>query len=117
MRWGLIPSWAKDPSVAASMNQCTGRNGRHQTRVPRCAEIPQVPDPRRWFLRVDAHWEDKAAVLFRSQRRRVVRVRRIVGSLERPERTVGQDLLDFDYDPERGDLGRPRPNASDPSSR
>jgi len=43
MRWGLIPSWAKDSFGAAKMNQCKVRIGEHEARVSRDAmEIPQV---------------------------------------------------------------------------
>jgi putative SOS response-associated peptidase YedK len=38
VRWGLIPSWAKDPSVAARII-----NTRSET-AARCVEISQVPD-------------------------------------------------------------------------
>ena len=68
MRWGLIPSWAKDPSVAAQHDQREVGNGGHEARVPRCAEIPQVPDPCGRLLRVGANGESQAAVLLRSQR-------------------------------------------------
>jgi putative SOS response-associated peptidase YedK len=52
MRWGLIPSWAKDTSGAARMI-----NARSETAAtkPAFREIPQVLDPGRRLLRVDAH--------------------------------------------------------------
>jgi len=84
----------------------------HKARIPRCDEIPQVSDSCGRLLRVDANGENKAAVLFRGQRSRVVCVRGTLGSLERPERTVGQVLFDPDNDSKRRDLSRPRPNAS-----
>ena|ERR1039458_2762331 len=39
-----------------------------------------------------------------------------MGSLERPEWQLGQDLLDPDHDPERDDLASPRPVILDPDS-
>ena len=50
IRWGLIPSWAKDSSVAAKMINARSETARHQARVPRCDGISQVPDPCRWLL-------------------------------------------------------------------
>ena len=38
-----------------------------ETRILRCNDVPQVPDPRRRLLRVDANGKNKAAVLFRDQ--------------------------------------------------
>jgi putative SOS response-associated peptidase YedK len=63
MRWGLIPSWAKDSSGAAKMINARSETAGHETCIPRCAEIPQVFDPRRRILRVEARRENQAAVL------------------------------------------------------
>src|SRR5438445_7965658 len=55
-----------------------------RARSPRsgCTEIPQVPDSGGGVLRVAEDLEIEAALLFRSQRRRGVRVRRNLGSLD-----------------------------------
>jgi hypothetical protein len=45
-------------------DQRTGRDGEHEARVPRCREIPQVPDPRRRLLRVDANGKTKQPYCF-----------------------------------------------------
>jgi hypothetical protein len=45
-------------------DQCKIENGSHEARIPRCVEIPEVHDPRRRILRVDADGEIQAAVLF-----------------------------------------------------
>jgi putative SOS response-associated peptidase YedK len=42
MRWGLIPSWAKDSSAAASMINARAETAATKPCVPRCAEIPQT---------------------------------------------------------------------------
>jgi hypothetical protein len=81
MRCGLIPSWAKDMSGAAMMI-----NARSET----AATKPAFRDPltsRRWLLNLAPPLPlvKSVCVLFRSQRRRVVCIRRTV---ERPERTV-----------------------------
>jgi len=86
MRWGLIPSWAEDASAAAKMINARSATAagkpafRDALRFRRCL----VPAAR--ILRVVADGESEAAVLLRSQRRGTVRVRRIVGPLEEPER-------------------------------
>ena len=49
MRWGLIPSWAKDLRLGKHDQRKVG-NGKHEACVPRCAEIPQMFDPRRCVL-------------------------------------------------------------------
>ena len=114
MRWGLIPSWAKDSSGAARMI-----NARSETAATKPA-FRDALKSRRCLIPADGFYEwmrdgkSQAAVLLRSQRRGVVRVRGIMGSLEGPERQLGQDLLDPDHDPECRDLSRPRPNASHP---
>ena len=79
----------------------------------------------RWRVCLDCElmqWSSKAQDLHGSRipislqiwRRRVVFVRRIVGSLAGRKRQLGQNLLDPDHDPEC--LGRTstRPNARDP---
>jgi len=63
MRWGLIPSWAKDSSVAASMINARAETAKHEARVPRCVEISQVRDPRRRILRMVASRKIQAAAL------------------------------------------------------
>ena len=52
-RWGLIPSWVKDSSVAAKMINARSENGKHEACVPRCSEMSQVPDSRPRVLRVE----------------------------------------------------------------
>jgi len=48
---------------------------------------------------VGAEGQGETAVLFRSERWGIVRLRRTVGSLERPEWQLGQDLLDLTTTP------------------
>ena len=68
VRWGLVPSWAKDPAIGNRMinaqagrtsDQCSGRDGRREARLPpgvRAAAVPGtggrllrvVHPPRRW---------------------------------------------------------------------
>jgi hypothetical protein len=40
-------------------DQCTVGNGGHEACVPRCAEIPPMPDSCGRLLRVETNWEDR----------------------------------------------------------
>jgi hypothetical protein len=53
MRWGLIPSWAKDASGAARMINARSETASTKPRVPRCIEIPPMPDSCGRFLRME----------------------------------------------------------------
>jgi putative SOS response-associated peptidase YedK len=81
MRWGLIPSWAKDSSVAASMI-----NARSETAATKPA-FRDALKSRRCLIPADGFYEwmrvgSTKPVLLRSQRRSVVRFYRTVGSVE-----------------------------------
>jgi putative SOS response-associated peptidase YedK len=73
VRWGLIPSWAKDASGSAEMI-----NARSESAATR-----------------RARWENQTAILLRGQRRRAVCLRWTMGAMERPEWQLDQDLLYF----------------------
>jgi hypothetical protein len=117
VRWGLIPSWAKDASGAAGMINARSESAATKPCLSRCDEISPVLDSCGWFLRVVARREKQTAILLRSKRRRAVRLRRTMGAMERYERQLDQVMLDSDHDPERRDSSRPRPDAGHPSSR
>jgi len=95
VRWGLIPSWAKDSSVAVKMI-----NARSETASMKPA-FRDALKSRRCLIPADAFYEWKrigkieAAILFRSQRRRAVRFRRNLGSLEGRRWQRSGNLLDF----------------------
>src|SRR5207244_2784819 len=98
-------------------DQCEIGDSRSEARVSRSTEIPQMPNSGGRFLRVAEDGENEAALLLRGQRRRVVRIRRIVGWLEGRKREMGKDVLDSDHDSQLSDLPSPRPNASHPRPR
>ena len=52
MRWGLIPSWAKDEKDWLSADQCASGNDRREAVIPGRLQTSPLPDPRRWILRV-----------------------------------------------------------------
>jgi hypothetical protein len=66
-----------------------------------------MPDSCGRVLRVEAGRQNQAALLLRSQRRRVVRVRWTMGALEGPQWQLGQNVLDSNHDSKRRDLSRP----------
>src|ERR1700676_203541 len=59
---GAHPVVVERPVCRCPDDQCTLGIGGHEASVSGCIEIPQVPDPRGRLLRVDAHWQNKAAV-------------------------------------------------------
>lgn len=66
MRWGLIPSWAKDASGAAKDDQCKIGNCTCPAGFSGFDEVPQMSDSGRRILRVGANRESEATVLLRS---------------------------------------------------
>lgn len=50
MKWGLIPSWAPNPFGRCERDQREVRDSQHETSIPRCAEVSQVPDSSGRFL-------------------------------------------------------------------
>src|SRR5436190_15644780 len=66
---------------------------------------------------METHGKVETAILFRSERWSVVRLCRIVGSMERLTRYLADDLLHSDDHSQCRDLTRSRPHASDPPSR
>src|SRR5882762_3225414 len=73
-----------------------------------------MPHSRRWILRVETDNASEAAVLFRSQRWRVVRICRVVGGLEGFRWQLAQDLFDSHHDAECSDLRSSQQDASHP---
>jgi putative SOS response-associated peptidase YedK len=117
MRWGLIPHWAKDASGAARMI-----NARSET----AHALPAFRDPlkfRRCLIPTDGFYEwkrtgtSKQPYCFEVSRWRVVCVCWTVGRLEERGGAVDQKLHDPNYNSQRRDLCRPRPNARHPQSR
>jgi hypothetical protein len=77
-------------------------------------EMSQVPDSRGRVLRVEEDREIEAAILFRSQRWRVVRLRRNLGSPDERQWQLSGNVLDSNHDTKRRDRCCPRPYASHP---
>ena len=52
VRWGLVPSWAKDPSIGSRMINARVGDGRREAGVPASLRQASVPAPGRRLLRV-----------------------------------------------------------------
>jgi putative SOS response-associated peptidase YedK len=63
MHWGLIPSWAKDSSVGASMINARSESAATKPAFRDPLKSRRLPDPRRRFLRMEANVKSQAAVL------------------------------------------------------
>jgi hypothetical protein len=117
MRWGLIPSWSKDPSAAARMI-----NARAETAATKPA-FSDALKSRRGLIPADGFYEwvrtgkAKQPYCFEVNVKGNCSRSRESGIAGRPERTVGQVLFDPDNDSECCDSARPRPHASDSRSR
>jgi putative SOS response-associated peptidase YedK len=67
MRWGLIPTWAKDPTIGF---RTINARSETVTTTPSFREplVPALPDSGRRVLRVDEEWEKQTTLLLRGRR-------------------------------------------------
>ncbi len=114
MRWGLIPSWAKDSAGAASII-----NARAETAATKPA-FRDALKSRRCLIPADDFYEwlrtgkTKQPYCFEVNEGELFA---FAGLWERPELTVDQNLFDPNHDHKCRDLSRPRPDASDSRSK
>ena len=57
LRWGLIPSWAKDAQMGSRMNQCPCGDVGGASGLPSRVRAEALPGPGRRLLRMAAVWE------------------------------------------------------------
>jgi putative SOS response-associated peptidase YedK len=116
MKWGLIPHWAKDPSVAMGTI-----NAKSET----AAETPAFRDPfrlRRCLIPADGFYEwtrkgtSKQPYCFEVKDGDLFAFAGLWDGVERRERKLDEDLLDPDYNSQRRDLSGPRPEPCDSRS-
>ncbi len=50
VRWGLLPSWVKDPKDVLAADQRARRNRGRKAGFPRRHEAAALPDPGQWLL-------------------------------------------------------------------
>ena len=117
VRWGLIPSWAKDMSGAARMI-----NARSET----AAKTPAFRDAmksRRCLIPADGFYEwqrigkAKQPYCFEIVDGKLFAFAGLWDRWKDPSGNMGQVLLDSDDDSERGDISSSRPDARHPQSR
>ena len=53
VRWGLVPRWAKDPSIGARMINARAETLDREARVPKRAQVASLPPAGRRLLRVE----------------------------------------------------------------
>ena len=96
VRWGLIPYWAKDPSIGQKMI-----NARSETVLDKPA-FREAFQNRRCLVPADGFYEwkrtgrSKQPIHIGMQGRLAICLRRNLGSLERCERQCRRDLFDSD---------------------
>ena len=64
MRWGLIPSWAKDPSIAYRTINARSETVATTASFRETFQVSAMSNSRRRFLRVEDDRKDQAALLF-----------------------------------------------------
>ena len=81
--WGLIPSWAKDPSIGSQDDQRARGDPRRKTILSGGIQVPPLPDPGRRILRVEAAAGDEGqgSAFHPTQERKAVCLRRVMGHL------------------------------------
>jgi putative SOS response-associated peptidase YedK len=66
VRWGLIPSWAKDASGSAGMINARSESAAIKATFRDALKSRLVPGSCGWLLRMVAHRKNQTAILFRS---------------------------------------------------
>ena len=79
MRWGLIPSWAKDKKLA--LDQRPRRHGGDKADVSVRVQKASMSDRRGWILRMEKAGEGEATIPVPDESRCPLRFRRPVGTL------------------------------------
>ena len=64
MRWGLIPSWAKDPKIGNRMINARSETAADKAILPHRIQAAALPDSRRRLLRVDETGQEEGAGLY-----------------------------------------------------
>ena len=118
LRWGLIPNWAKDPKIAYKTINAraetvdTAPSYRQAFKKRRCL----IPERR--FLRMEKSRRRKDPILDQHEGRFTIRVRRVMGRLERSrERRMAAHLHDHHRRTKRVCAGDPHPDAGHPTGR
>ena len=58
MRWGLVPSWAKDPKIGSRMINARGGDAHRKAQLPDSVQAAQVPDRGGQLLRMEARGQE-----------------------------------------------------------
>jgi putative SOS response-associated peptidase YedK len=97
MRWGLVPRWAKDPSIGAKLINARGEGIADKPAFKMAFERRRCLLPADGFLRMEDGEGRQAAISRRKQERDAVGTRRTLRALARARRR-GRRHLHGDHD-------------------
>ena len=113
VRWGLIPSWVKDPKDFALLINARGETLDEKPAFRNAMKRRRCLFPADGFYEWKVEGGRKRAFHARRPRRRAARVRRIVGDLDRSERRGDGDRGDRHHAGQPGDGRGASPRAGD----
>ena len=104
LRWGLIPSWAKDARIGNSLINARAETIAEKPAFRSAFKKRRWPDSDHRLLRVGDHGhEEEATAAHPPDRRPAVRTGRFVGTLDRRRGRGGRELHDHHHDGQRPD--------------
>ena len=114
LRWGLVPFWAKDASIATRLINARAETAADKAVLPRGLPKTALPFGGRRVLRVAGGARAQAAGLHHPDGRGADGLRRPLGGLGRPGAGCDplEDLHDFNHCGEPRPAGDPRPDAA-----
>ena len=111
IRWGLIPSWAKDVTIGARMINARAETAAEKPAFREALECRRCLIPADGFYEWKRNGKSKQPYCFELAGARAVRVRRPVGSLASTRRNPSGDLHNSDNDAQSAPCGHSRPDA------
>ena len=111
LRWGLIPSWASDPSIGSRLINARSETAAVKPAFRTAMRQRRCLIPADGFYEWQKHGPHQAADVRPLQRRRAVRLRRPVGKLARCTAAADRNLHDFDHSRQRTTTPAARANA------
>jgi hypothetical protein len=115
VRWGLVPAWAADASVATQLINARSETVADKPRSGQRSDAAAAWS-QRTGLRVEAGRSPQAAARHPAGGRRALRLRRPVGALARLWRRGAGDGGRLHHRGQRGGPADPRPHAGDPAA-
>ncbi len=101
LRWGLIPSWSKDPAIGSRLINARAETAREKPSFRNAFRRRRCLIPANGFYEMAAAGARETAVLRPDARRAGLRLRRVVGPVGKPGRRGHRDVHDPDDRRER----------------